>query len=244
MVSAMNAAARLARKALRLSMRPRFAGAMVRHRVAAAIEHLEAIRHCAAATLVDIGANKGQFSLAFRAIRHDASIVAFEPLDEAADIYMALFKGDARVTLHRVALAEAEAEAEFHVTDRRDSSSLLKPGQGQSDAFHVVEERTIKVQVKRLDACVALAQMARPIMVKIDVQGAELGVLRGSGALEAADFIYVELSYVELYEEQALFRDVFDYLTGRGFILAGVYNQVSTARFGPTQADFLFSRPS
>lgn len=242
MPARMRRAAAIGRKALRLLIRPALARAMLRHKVAAAIEHLEAIEHSAAATLIDIGANKGQFSLAFRAIRPEAPIIAFEPLDEAARVYEALFKGDARVTLHRVALADVEGEAEFHVTDRRDSSSLLKPGRGQSEAFGVADELTITVPVRRLDSCVAFAGMARPIMVKIDVQGAELSVLKGCRALEGADFLYVELSFVELYEGQALFRDVFDYLAGRGFTLAGVFNQVATERFGPTQADFLFKR--
>jgi hypothetical protein len=67
-------------------------------------------------------------------------------------------------------------------------------------------------------------------------------VLEGCSTLEYASFIYVELSFVELYEGQALFEEVAAYLFGRGFTVMGVFNQVSTARFGPTQADFLFKR--
>jgi FkbM family methyltransferase len=238
----MKRVAALVRKGLRLAMRPRFTGAVLRHRVAAAVEHLQVIRYCAPATLIDIGANKGQFSLAFRALRPDARILAFEPLHEEADRYQALFAGDRRVTLHRVALAAHEGQAAFHVTNRHDSSSLLKPGRGQNEAFAVRGERVIRVPVKRLDACMGPDGLAHPILIKIDVQGAELQVLEGCGFLEAVDFIYVELSFVELYEEQALFRDVFDYLDGRGFVLVGVFNQVTTDRFGPTQADFLFGR--
>jgi hypothetical protein len=146
------------------------------------------------------------------------------------------------VTLHQFALADIETEAEFHVTDRQDSSSLLKPGQGQDEAFHVKSAATIKVPVKRLDACVDPKQLSHPIMMKIDVQGAELSVLKGCDFLEEIEFIYVELSYVELYEKQALFLDVCEYLAARDFTLKGVFNQVNTDRFGPTQADFLFMR--
>jgi FkbM family methyltransferase len=230
-----------AKKLLRLLARPRFAAALARHRVAAAVEHLEPIRLTRAATLIDIGANKGQFSLAFRAVRPDAAIIAFEPLAAAADTFHALLPD---AILYRIALAGAEGEADFHVTDRSDSSSLLPPGPGQSEAFGVVDERVIKVPVRRLDACVALADAAHPILIKIDVQGAELQVLEGCGDLEAVDFIYVELSFVELYEGQPLFREVSDYLAGRGFTRLGVFNQVETERFGPTQADFLFGRDS
>lgn len=228
------------RKGARLLSRPRFARAALRHRVAAAIEHLQAIDQSGAATLIDIGANKGQFSLAFRARRPDAGIVAFEPLPDAADRFARLFGRDPRATLHRVALADVDGEAEFHVTNRGDSSSLLKPGAAQDAAFGVREASIIRIPVRRLDRLVTLADMPRPILIKIDVQGAELGVLKGCADLELADFVYVELSFVELYEGQPLFGEVAAYLSGRGFDLAGVFNQVVTDEFGPTQADFLF----
>ena len=232
----------LTRKALRLLARPRFARAALRHNVAAAIEHLQAIEHTSAETLIDIGANKGQFSLAFRGLRPRADIIAFEPLDDDADRYERLFGGDERVRLHRLAIGDADTEAEFHVTDRSDSSSLLKPGSGQSAAFGVSHQETIRVPVRRLGPFVDWNALPHPILIKIDVQGAELQALRGCDGLESADFVYVELSFVELYEGQPLFDEVSAYLTERGFKLAGIFNQVVTAAFGPTQADFLFAK--
>ena len=229
------------RKAWRIARRPRFAKAALKLRVMAAVEHLEAIRRTAAGTLVDVGANKGQFSLAFRAVRPEAQIVAFEPLAEEADLYARLFQGDSRVALHRTALGDAAGVATFHVTDRRDSSSLLKPSNGQNRAFGVFEEKVIEVALSRLDGCVAFDRLPRPILLKIDVQGAELQVLAGCDDL-AVDYVYVELSYVELYERQPLHDEVAAFLGARGFRLAGVYNPQETAAFGPTQADFLFER--
>ncbi len=226
----------------RLARRRPFMRVLLRHRVAAAVEHLEPIALTGARTLVDIGANSGQFSLATRALLPQARIEAFEPLDECADRYKAVFRGDPLVRLHRVALSNEETQATFHVTGRRDSSSLLAPGSGQAQAFGVTEESTTTVPVRRLDQCLDLAGLPAPILIKIDVQGAELKVLEGCSTLEHASFIYVELSFVELYEGQALFEEVAAYLFGRGFTVVGVFNQVSTARFGPTQADFLFKR--
>lgn len=230
------------RKLVQLLARSQFARALATHRVAAAIEHLDPIRFSAAATLLDAGANKGQFSLAFRALRPAAQIIAFEPLPEAADRFEALFAGDAGVTLHRVALSDHAGQAVFHVTDRQDSSSLLKPGAGQREAFGVDNATTIRVPLARLDACVPFAQLAAPVLLKIDVQGAELLVLQGCDSLDRIDFVYVELSFVELYEGQPLFDTVSDYLTSRGFKLAGIFNQAMTRAFGPTQADFLFRK--
>lgn len=72
------------------------------------------------------------------------------------------------------------------------------------------------------------------------MQGAELKVLRGCSKLEEFDYVYVELSYVKLYEGQPLFSEVAEHLFSKNFELAGTFNQTVTKAFGPTQADFLF----
>ncbi|WP_110917822.1 FkbM family methyltransferase [Mycolicibacterium iranicum] len=230
------------RKGLSIFGRPYFFRAFVRHRVAASSEHLEAIRFCAANTLIDVGANKGQFSLAFRSLRPGAGIFAFEPLPSEADVYDDVFADDLQARLTRVALGAEAGSAQFHVADRADSSSLLKPGLGQARAFGVRSETEIAVDVKRLDDCIDLGELEHPILLKADVQGAELLVFDGCSGLENVDYIYVELSFVELYNGQPLFHEVTSYLTERGFIIAGIYNQVSTKEYGPTQVDALFRR--
>jgi len=230
------------RKGLSILARPYFLNALVRHRVAAASEHLGAIRFCAANTLIDVGSNKGQFSLAFRKLRSHARIIAFEPLPEAADIYDRVFGRDPLTDLERVALASSEGSAQFHVADRTDSSSLLMPGKGQERAFGVRPASAIEVAVKRLDDCVEISALDHPILLKVDVQGGELSVFEGCDSLTHVDFIYVELSFVELYEGQPLYQEVCEYLVNREFTVAGLYNQDETAEFGPTQIDVLFKR--
>jgi len=230
------------RKVFTLLRRPTFVLALARYRVAAASEHSDAIRFCGANTLIDAGANKGQFSLAFRRLRPRAKIIAFEPLPNAAEVFERVFFRDPSATLIRAALAAREGTAEFHVADRADSSSLLRPGSGQARAFDVRPSQTIEVPTKRLDDCVDLTTLEPPILLKIDVQGGELGVLKGCAALGLLDFIYVELSFVELYENQPLYDEVCEFLNAHGFAVRGLFNQVSTPDFGPTQVDVLFKR--
>ncbi len=230
------------RKGMKLLRYPSLVNAVFSHRVAAATEHFPAIRFCAANTLLDAGANKGQFSLAFRSLRPRARIIAYEPLPAAADVYEQLLPPDGRTSLQRVALASSDGSAKFYVADRADSSSLLRPGRGQERAFDIRGAQIIEVRVRRLDACVDFASLARPVLLKVDVQGGELGVFQGCDSLAEVGFIYVELSFVELYEGQPLFHEVTEYLWNQGFIIAGIFNQVTTAEFGPTQVDALFKR--
>lgn len=238
----MKSTLRKARKGLRIARYPHLIPVVFSHRVAAAAEHFTVIKLCAANTLLDAGANKGQFSLAFRAVRPAAEIIAFEPLPDAAGVFEQVLGPDARTRLVRVALAGSEGVAKFYVTDRADSSSLLPPGAGQELAFGVRQSETIEVPTRRLDDCVDFSKLAHPILLKVDVQGGELGVFEGCQQLDQVDFIYCELSFTELYEGQPLFHDVVDYLRGRGFAVTGIFNQVVTDEFGPTQADVLFKR--
>ncbi|HUG46685.1 MAG TPA: FkbM family methyltransferase [Sphingomicrobium sp.] len=230
------------KKALRLVTRPAFVRAALVERVAAAIEHMEVIRTCRSGTLIDVGANKGQFSLAFRAIYPEARIIAFEPLSDAATTFERIFRSDPLAAIHKTALSDRHGAADFFVATRDDSSSLLKPGTNQEAAFGVGTAAKVEVPLRRLGECVDLHDLNRPIFVKVDVQGGELEVLRGCDQLELVDYLYIELSYVELYEGQPLFDEVTSYLSSRGFELAGTFNQAVTEAFGLTQADFLFKR--
>jgi hypothetical protein len=100
----------------------------------------------------------------------------------------------------------------------------------------------IIVETRRLEAELELAKMARPTLLKIDVQGGEFEVLSGISDYAAIDLIYIELSFVELYIGQPLFDDVYAFLRQRGFQLRGLFNASSTTAFGLTQVDALFGR--
>lgn len=229
-------------KALRVCSRGVSRNALLKHRVAAAIEHDEVISSIAPATLLDIGANKGQFSLATRALSADTAIHAFEPLPTAVERFEKVFAGDRKTVLHPYALAAQEGEVEFHLGSRDDSSSLLPIGEGQQAAYSVTETGVLKVQTRRLQSLVDLDTVARPVLMKIDVQGGELQVLEGIGDFSAIDHIYVELSFVELYTGQPLFEDVYAFLETHGYRLRGIYNTSFTPEFGMTQVDALFSK--
>jgi len=86
------------------------------------------------------------------------------------------------------------------------------------------------------------SQMGARNLLKIDVQGFELEVLKSAETLlPLFDWVYVECSYVPLYEGQALANEIISYLEACGFRLSGQYNP-SYARVGGglLQADLLF----
>jgi FkbM family methyltransferase len=195
-------------------------------------------------TVLDIGANNGQFSLMARLIWPQSQIIACEPLQGPARKFRKVFAGDSLVEFHQVAIGQAEEACEMHVSRRQDSSSLLPISQRQV-AFSPGTDETGRqsVRVTPLGTLLSETPIRRPCLMKIDVQGYELAVLEGSkGILEKIDYIYCELSFRELYTGQHLSDDVISWLHGRGFRVLAV-NQVSfDSQKLPVQADFLFGQ--
>jgi FkbM family methyltransferase len=211
----------------------------LRHGVAATVEHWRALGGLDIATVVDIGANKGQFALFATAAFPGATIYSFEPLKEAATRFREVLREE--VTLFETAIGPRETEASIYISRRADSSSLL-PITKQSEIFPGTElkEKQI-IQVAPLSKHLDPQNIRAPALLKIDVQGYELEVLRACELLLTLfQFVYVELSYIELYGGQALAGEVISHLAERQFQLLGVYNQSTDPDGKPVQADFLF----
>lgn len=215
------------------------------HGVAPAVEHVGVLRRLPADYIVDVGANRGQFSLVCRRLKPRAQLVAFEPLAEPAAVYRALFAGDERVRLHDCALGTVRGGIDMHVSARDDSSSLLPIGKAQTDNYPGSGAiGTRAVVIGPMTDFIVPGDMGKRNLLKIDVQGYELEVLRSAQSLiRRFDWIYVECSYIPLYDGQPLARDVTDFLAGQGFALLGRYN-VSYVQGGREllQADLLFER--
>jgi FkbM family methyltransferase len=237
--------ARKARKLARLVRTPRYRRAL-RHGVAAAVEHAYLQLDHPPATVIDVGANRGQFALFARERFPLAEIVCFEPLDEARSVLERVFANDPAITVRSEALSDAAGSATFHQTRSDDSSSLLPVTGTQRRYFRgSVEVGTLEVQTAPLDELLDIRTVRRPCLLKIDVQGAELLVLRGgTGLLSAVDHVLVECSFVELYAGQSLIDDVVSFMRSVGFRLAGTGAPVRGDDGRPLQVDTLFSRRS
>ncbi|MCP1335367.1 FkbM family methyltransferase [Futiania mangrovi] len=211
--------------------------------VAAAVEHAPMLREGAWRTVVDVGANRGQFALAARAVLPGARIFSLEPMEEAQAVWRGLFAEDAAATLIPVAAAAEAGEARFFLSRSPDCSSLLPIGEGQVRRFPGTGAAGCRhVQAARLDGVLAMADLVPPVLLKIDVQGAEREVLEGAGdLLSAIRDVWVEASFEALYDGQALAGEVAGWLGARGFRLTAVRNPV-TVSGGVVQADLCFRR--
>ncbi len=212
--------------------------------VGAAIEHSNLIRTLPLKTLLDVGANVGQFSLLVRHEHPEASIMAFEPLATPAATYRKLFANDQKTVLYQSALGPERKHLNMHVSNRHDSSSLLEISSLQTTQFPGTEEIGREdVAVAPMTDFIKQEDLIAPVLLKIDVQGFELEVLKSAGdLLPSFQWIYVEASFKPLYEGQALAHEILFYLQDRGFILKGFFNPSYDSKGLSVQADFLFAR--
>lgn len=213
--------------------------------VAAGQEHCKILRLLGpCSTVVDIGANRGQFSLAARHVWPDARIFAFEPLCGPAEKFKSVFARDASVRLFPIAIGPETGEAMIHISRRDDSSSLLPIGPAQDRIFPGTDEiRSAIIKVETLDNVLSASDIAGRALLKLDVQGFELSALQGcERSLALFDHIYCECSFLEMYRGQALAGEVISWLQLRGFELRGVYNPSHQSDGAAVQADFLFAR--
>ena len=192
-------------------------------------------------TVIDIGANRGQFALAARKCAPKARIVSFEPLNAAAATFRDVFRQDTGTVLHQAAIGPQEGNTTLHVSAADDSSSLLRISSMQEHQFPGTQEiRTEIIKVGRLSDYVKPEQVLPPAMLKLDVQGYELEALRGcEDLLGRFSYVYVECSFVELYIGQALVDEIIAWLRDRGWCLSGIYNMTYDRDGRSIQADFL-----
>jgi len=223
-------------------LQPVLRHALFPYRVMAGVAHKPALNR-PLSTVVDIGANRGQFALAARAIS-DAKVFSFEPLPAVAAIFQQVFSEDLAVRLFVSAIGEKTEKKLMHLSARDDSSSLLEIGAAQSEFFPGTHEvGSLEVRVGILDEFLTKEEIIRPAMLKLDVQGFELQALSGCRSLIANfDYVYCECSFVELYKGQKLAGDVIAYLHTFGFGLSGIYNPAYDRDGGCIQADLMFAQ--
>lgn len=170
------------------------------------------------ATVVDVGANVGQFAVASAKLFPEAKVHSFEPGPDCLD-RLRENVSELAVTVHPLALGDEVGILKFHVNSFSPSSSLLPLAKAHRRAFpEAQEERSIEVEVSTLDRVFEGVELERPVMIKFDVQGYEARVLRGGEkTLRRADYVVMEVSFKPMYEGETPFMEMARLMEDRGF---------------------------
>lgn len=185
-------------------------------------------------TVIDVGAAKGAWTRECRTVFPSARYLLMDPLEENRSALQALALSDARIALWTGAVGAAVGALQLWA--HGDQSSLLR-----SDDFPGAA-RT--VEVRPLDSFIEEAGIRAPLLLKADVQGYEMEVMKGATrCLEMTELLLLEVSFRRLYEQGPLAHEIIGYLGARGFRIYDISSFVQRALDGELlQCDIVFAR--
>jgi len=194
-------------------------------------------------TIIDVGAAVGEYSKAASFIFPQAHIYAFEPIPDSFRKLENLSKKIKNIQCFNVALSDSVDVSEFHLNEFSFSSSLLNMTKTHKKIFPFTNNETvIKVRTNKLDNVLEDLDLRKPILLKLDVQGAELNVLKGATeSLNSIDVIQLEVNFMNFYEGQASIEDIISFLKSFGF---SAFLQINPVFSNKTllYSDFIFFR--
>jgi FkbM family methyltransferase len=179
----------------------------------------------------DVGASQGEWTIDNQPFFPGASFVLAEPLEEW------------RPALERLghdfviaAVSDTSGEITFNVHGDLYGSSLLHE---QEEGVDGVPRTVATVTLDDL-----AAERPGPYAVKVDVQGAEMRVLKGAHrVLRETELLIIETSFFRTMKGGPVFHELVAYLVDRGFVVYGFLDFIYRPYDGAlSQADVVFVR--
>lgn len=189
--------------------------------------HLFGIRNMNIKTILDIGANKGQFGQIIRPIFPLAKIISFEPQPDAFSDLKKFAITDKNWETENVALGNEKCTKEMYIhLDHSPSSSFLNTTELNTSLYPQMDRQSsVKMNVITLNEWVDNydKMLEEDILIKMDVQGFEGSVIEGGDKIiKRSKAIIVEANIQELYEGQTSFVEIINKLSCLGFQLQGI----------------------
>jgi FkbM family methyltransferase len=150
---------------------------------------------------------------------------------------------------HARALSDGNQTRRVHLTASPLCASLYEPNHALLTAFRAADlvkpVGELHVETIRLDRFAAEHGIGPVDFIKVDVQGADLDVLKGAGdLLKAVSGVLCEVEFIELYFGQPLFGDVDRYLTDQGLRFHRFLKTFRLRMKGPEEFHGIFENPS
>ena len=179
--------------------------------------HVEKLR-----TVVDIGANTGQWSSMLLSCVTPEKLIIVEPLPNAFVALQKRFGKNPRIALHNLAIGERESVETLKITRDTSGASLLQPREEMRAVIGSNWTITSEVQAKMTTLDRLLVDLPEVSLLKIDVQGYERSVLAGGRqTLAKTMFLLIELNFMRQYDGGSWLGETHEILTRDfGFFLA------------------------
>lgn len=179
-------------------------------------------------TVIDVGANEGQFALELRALGFKGKILSFEPIQREFKKLEELSMHDPLWEVYNCAMGSQKGFLDLNVTDSTDFSSFLKPNKFSKDYYQdkVASIVTQKAEIRLLqDIITEKGLLKESILLKTDTQGFDIEVLKGAGEYVSSliKVIVVELSFKQIYEGMPSAIEMMAFMKDHGYGPSGFF---------------------
>lgn len=197
-------------------------------------------------TIIDIGANQGQFAKHISTVFPVAKLYCFEPLPEPyLELNSWVKSQGGRVEAFNVAIGEENKEVIMMLHNEHSPSSSLLPTTELTNKLYpqTLKQSEIIIQQRTLDEMMYQKDIENQILIKMDVQGYEDRVIAGGGdVFSKAHACITEIALDTLYHGQATFAGLLSDLNHFGYNYAGNISQVYATDCHCIYLDALFIR--
>lgn len=198
--------------------------------------------------IFDVGANEGQTAVAYAAAFHPERIYSFEPNPITFQKLSRIAETHPMIRPINAALGDVSEKRKMILTGYNCTDSLLKPSNEARRYLGdiMLEKGTADIKTFTLDTFREESKIDHLDLLKLDVQGFEMQVLKGARQTlkeKKISLILAEVNFVSLYEGQAYFHEIYNELLGHGFQMVGLYGLNYRAGSYLNWADALFVQP-
>jgi FkbM family methyltransferase len=181
-----------------------------------------AFRKDADLVVLDVGANQGDWTAAVLGARPDAAVYCFEIVPTTRAVLRDRFRPQANVHICEFGLSSTSREVEVYRNGPMDvMATINRPATGAAEAA------TVRCVVKAGDGAVAELALARIDLLKIDVEGHEVDVLRGFGKTLDSEPLrpaVIQFEYGWTFiPAQSTLQQVYQLLAPKGYAIGRLY---------------------
>ena len=175
----------------------------------------------------DVGANIGQSAQKYLKWFPKSKIYCFEPVESTFKQLKENFLKKDNINCFQLAFSASKRKGEMALQNDSDVSFLINPSENVLNNFEFAKE---KVDVETLDEFCVEMNIDCINFLKIDTEGGDLDVLRGSENLlnkQMINMVQVEAGMNSRNKRHVPFEKLKQYLETKNYFLFGIYEQVN-----------------
>ena len=177
--------------------------------------------------VLDVGASWGSYAKTLRRFGYKKRIISFEPVDKTHSKLLQNSMKDAEWQVHKKVIISNKniKKLSINVSKDFDNSSVLNLSKLHKEN-HKNSQYTHKEEVEcdTLDNLINHYPLSKNLMLKIDVQGNEMDVLKSAiNNLSKFKLIQIELSLQTLYEGQALYKEILNFMNEHNYDIWNIF---------------------